>query len=559
MVDDSRAQALLQRRRLEILNVMWEDTGRYFGSSVGPNISDVTIEVQQKDRDGHISTALMPVIRHPNFSDVTGDVKMDQIRIPVGNQAGQEPLATITLRELLADPTRYLSQPQKGAIRGGSLLAERDTHALVSAQTAFLPVPREGKATFWPVIFNYQSWKKHPAVLTILVTRQGTSMTVVDNARDTLGGGQSWGQRLFFNDHGQRAPLTAERLSDVKEHGVTANGEDAQSLGDDANLMMLIQVPLKVRELAHHAAKSAMDGLTLSPPSAGPQRASSGHSDVEVAVLGHGPQLGPYVELDGLTIQRDARFPVRVTVQFYQATATGRISGADASAFAKQIARVYHEADYVGSLVVPTDLDRQRPTLWSGAGTAPAHLSLWDFPGLYERIDHGRQEGPRRAAHHDRAPVAAPPPVGVDCNALNDWDHHRQLRRQGQDRRRRHGRGLSCRAPSHRPPGGDQGPPARGVAQRRGGAALLHRGAQLVGDSQRAHHRHPRLRRAARRHQLHHHGVAGGREPARHAAARGQAADSGARCTSPAGSARRSRRRTRAASCTATSSPTTCS
>ena len=58
--------------------------------------------------------------------------------------------------------------------------------ALVSAQATFLPVPREGQATFWPVIFNYQSSRKNPAVLTLLVTRQGTSMTVVDNVRDTL-------------------------------------------------------------------------------------------------------------------------------------------------------------------------------------------------------------------------------------------------------------------------------------------------------------------------------------------------------------------------------------
>jgi hypothetical protein len=383
MVDDARAQQLLQRRRLEILNVLWEDTGRYFGSSVGPNISDVTIEVQQKDRAGHVTTSLMPVIRLPNFSDVTGDVKLDKIRIPVGNQAGQGPLETISLRELLADPTRWLSQPQKGAIRGGSLLAERDTHALVSAQTAFLPVPREGKATFWPVIFNYQSSKRHPAVLTLLVTRQGTSMTIVDNARDSAGG--SWGQRLFFNDHGQRAPLTAERLSDVKEHGVTANGEDAQSLGDDANLMMLIQVPLKVRPLSRPSYKAAEDKMGAGFAQPASQSRHERGSDVEVAVLGHGPQLGPFVELDGLTIARDPRFPVRVTVQFYQATATGRISAADASAFAKQIGRVYHEADYVGSLVVPTALDRQRPTLWSNAGAAPANRSLWDFPGLAER------------------------------------------------------------------------------------------------------------------------------------------------------------------------------
>ncbi len=387
MVDDARAQQQLARHHLEILNVLWEDTGRYFGSSVGPNISDVTIEVQHKDAQGHVTTALMPVIRPPDFSDVTGDVPLDRIRIPVGNNAPDKtaPLETITLRELLGNPTRYLSQPQKGTIRTGSLLAPRDTHALVSAQTAFLPVPQKGQATFWPVIFNYQSTARHPAVLTILVTRQGSSMTIVDNARDTVDAAGSWGQRLFFNDHGKRAPLTAERLSDVQAHGVTANGEAAQSLGDDANLLMLIQVPLKVRTPERHylAPMKSMGADSLA--GAGAAQPTTRRRDMEVAVLGHGPVLGPYTELDGLTIARDPRFAVRVTVQFYEATATGRMSGNDATAFARQIRRVYKEADYVGSLVVPTTADLQRPTLWSGATTAPATLSLWDFPGLYER------------------------------------------------------------------------------------------------------------------------------------------------------------------------------
>ena len=53
-------------------------------------------------------------------------------------------------------------------------------------------------------------------------------MTIVDVARATRCR-RPWGQRLFFNKSGQRAPLTAERLSDVKASGVTMNGESAQS------------------------------------------------------------------------------------------------------------------------------------------------------------------------------------------------------------------------------------------------------------------------------------------------------------------------------------------
>jgi hypothetical protein len=392
MVNSEAAYAKVQRKGLELINVLWEDTGRWEGSSVGPNISDVTIEVEA-ERGRHY---LMPVIRKDNFVDVTADIKLDKIFVPVGNHEDGRPLHTITLKELLAEPTAYLSQPTKGKIKKGSLLARRDTHALVSAQHTFLPVPHDGQATFWPVIFNYQSSTKNPAVLTILVTRQGTSMTVIDNHRDTVSGGASWGQRLYFNHRGEKAPLVAERMKDVQRKGVTANGEAAASLGEDANLLMLIQVPLKYRAprrdyYAPMQAMSAMadgddaGGAGMAAPAA--NKASRGRggeeSDVDVAVLGHGETEGPYTELDDLTIERDPRFPVRVTIQFYQATSNGIVSTADIDRMAKQVRTVYKQGDYVGSLVVPDPTDRLRPTNWTGVTRAP---DGWvTFPGLTER------------------------------------------------------------------------------------------------------------------------------------------------------------------------------
>ncbi len=398
MIDDERAYTLAEAYRLSILNVLWEDTGRWEGSSVGPNISDVTIEVEGF-RDGKKArTYLMPVMRHENYTDKTADVKMDNILIPVGNQAKNGQLALISLTELLKDPTPYLSNADKGKIKGGTLWAKRDSHALVSAQHAFLPVPKEGQATFWPVIFNYQSTKKNPAVLTILVTRQGSSITIIDNNRDTVTGGDSWGQRLYFNKGGEKAPLIAERMSDVKDKGVTANGENAQDLNDDANVLMLIQVPLKYRaprRAAYNApmkmaAQGSAELSDKAAPSAGPpaeaQRSTrrDERPDIDTAVLGHGPTEGPYTELDGLTIARDPRFPVRVTLQFYQATSNGVVGKVNMKAMAGQIRKVYGKGDYVGSLVVPSGVDRMRPTNWTGVSTAPA-VTWTDVPGLVER------------------------------------------------------------------------------------------------------------------------------------------------------------------------------
>ena len=359
MVSDDHAYTLTNAYGLQLLNVMWEDTGRWLGSSVGPNISDVTIEVEGYNKGKDHRTYLMPVMRYDDFTDKTADIKIDKIVIPVGNQRENGQLELVSLKELLESPEQYMSTSGKGTINKGTLLAKRDTHVLVSAQHAFLPVPKEGKATFWPVIFNYQSTKKNPAVLAILVTRQGTSMTIIDNNRDSIG--NDWGQRLFFNSGGKKAPLIAERLKDVKEKGVTANGEDAQNLNDDANVLMLIQVPLKYREpkinyspmkmaKAEDATMSALGGgggggyaLPAPPPkSAGGMVARSAERpDIDTAVLGHGPEDGPFVELDGQKIERDPRFPVRVTLQFYQATSNGVMAKDNVKAMAAQIKKVY--------------------------------------------------------------------------------------------------------------------------------------------------------------------------------------------------------------------------
>lgn len=381
MVADREAQSLASRHGLRILNVLWEDTGRWQGSSLGPSISDVTIEVVSEDRSGR-RLALMPVLRFPNFADRTADVSLDRIFLRVGNERSGEPGRVISLRDFLAEPLRYLSLPWSGTIRGGTLLAPRDTHALVSAQAAFLPVPRHGKATFHPVIFNYQSTANDPAVLTILVTRQGSSLTVVDNSRDTVGAG-SWGQRLFFNAGGERAPLTAERLSDVKAHGTTGNGESAASLGEDANLLLLVQVPLRRREPPRRLAPS--EAKAAPPPAAAGAMAESRASDMEVAVLGHGELQGPYTELAGLSVERDPRFPVRVTVQFYQATSTGRVGAGEMAGLASLVEKVYSRGDWVGSLVIPSRAEARRPTSWEGVSPPPPHVSWQDFPGLVER------------------------------------------------------------------------------------------------------------------------------------------------------------------------------
>jgi hypothetical protein len=395
MVWSEQALSLASEYGLDLVNVTWEDTGRYYGSSVGPNISDMTIQVQHIDpQSGEYVLTLMPVIRYPNFSDLTADISPDDFYLLVGNEQGEE-LHSITLTEYLHDFRNYLHNPGSWAGRETSLLAPRDSHVLVSAQAAFLPVPREGKAEFNPVVFNYQSYAEDPAVLVILATREGTSATIIDNTRDAFPAGFSWGQRIFFNQNGERASLTGERLSDFLDDPGNREtpGESPEAVGENGlNMVLLIQVPLKQKRPMFFK-----EGLALSA-AAPAEEAEMADSDVEAAVIGHGPVEGPFTEIDNLQIERDARFPIRVTVQFYKATSNGIVSPTDMAQINAQIQRVYEEADYVGSLVV--DGASERPTEYEGSKEQPEDwwyqfwnrfedntgLTRQDAKGLFRRL-----------------------------------------------------------------------------------------------------------------------------------------------------------------------------
>src|SRR5205807_814831 len=132
----------------------------------------------------------------------------------------------VPLTDVLKNVKAYASRPDT-ILGDGNLFAPRDSHFLVSAQAVFLPIPKSGKAQFNPVLFNYQSAPGSPAVLSILVTRQGTSIQVVENKPEeaTAAG---WGQELYFNSRGQRAAFSAERKSDVEQRIAAQGGPSSE-------------------------------------------------------------------------------------------------------------------------------------------------------------------------------------------------------------------------------------------------------------------------------------------------------------------------------------------
>lgn len=377
MAERKANRELAERHGLDLVNLCWEDTGRYQGSAVGPNISDLTIQVASADpTTGAPRLSCMPIFRFPNFSDKTADVSIDDLFVCVGNERGRPP-EKLGLRAYLSDLRRHLSQPRSWKGSESSLLAPREKEVLVSAQACFLPVPQAGQATFNPVLFNYQSGPGAPAVLAIVASREGTSATVIDNTRDAFSEGFAWGQRLFFNQSGERASFTGTRLSDFAARGGDAThrvASVAEAKRQNLNAVLLIQVPLMLPPSRLRAGPSAAMEGCVPLASAG---AALGASDVEAAVIGHGEIEGPFTEIDGLSIRRDPRFPIRVTVQFYQATATGVLDPEDVRELAAQIEGIYRDAKAVGSLVL--DPDRGRSTAWDDEGrgkTEPA--DFWE-------------------------------------------------------------------------------------------------------------------------------------------------------------------------------------
>ncbi|MBK8937231.1 MAG: hypothetical protein IPM79_06215 [Polyangiaceae bacterium] len=383
MVQDSDTSGRVTRRGMNLINVMWEDTGRFQGSSVGPNISDLTLQVRYTE-NGQPRAALLPVIRFPNFSDRTGDIPAEKFFVRTGNQKKNGKLETVLLTDVLKDVKSFVSDPK--SVKGsGNLLAKRDTHFLVSAQAVFLPVPKKGHAEFTPVLFNYQSFKGSPAVATILVTRQGTSMTVIENDGSESSPIAANGQELYFNKGGERAPFTAERRTDVVQRIEAQGGpkteDDRSAIAKGADTLFIIQVPLKQKQIARGDGPGWGGGVALGgampPPQAAPaapmatadsaesskKSAAKEKSDVEQAVLGHGKVEGKFFEGRNLQFERDDRFPIRVTVQFYKATSNGVVEDSDLDAITRAVGNVYEHADFVGSLVMPED-DAKRPTAW---------------------------------------------------------------------------------------------------------------------------------------------------------------------------------------------------
>lgn len=298
-----RSAAVAERAKeygLAVVAVSWDDTAREKNSNMGPNISDMTLTV------GRLR---MPMIRFPNFADLTTDVPMEEIVVPVGNEVLGREKRLVSLRHYLENIKDFLSDSNGcDLVPTGLYYGPMDEHVVVSAQTCILPLTEEKATQFSVELLNYASKPCAPAVLAIVVSNEGTSAQVVS------GGSRTVGQQLYFNKAGYRAPFEAHSLSDFRRSSPLVEKVDGWNHRQEAAMgcLLVVQVPL-------------VPSVVIRYRGGGP--VVHHHRGVEAGIVRAGASDGtPFRELQGTRLVRDKRFPVRVTVQSYKTTDSGVIA-----------------------------------------------------------------------------------------------------------------------------------------------------------------------------------------------------------------------------------------
>lgn len=371
IVRSKSTQSLLHAYGLEAMNISWDDTGRNKNSCLGPNISDMTLAVYPGSR--------MPVIRKPNFSDITHDLPIESFKLNVGDNR------IVSLKDYLSDLSKYTDNTKTK-----SVLCERDSVVLTSAQCCVLPVSKGDKTEFTVQLYNYQSYEDDPAVLVILATKDGTSAQIVNSSNT----------KLLFNKSGTAHWLSVERLEDSRERrGEQKTRVDSFKEMKESekleNTILMIQVPLVVKERPRkmygmfgsngYGMNESMDGCmegscgnesffgeTLEKCSYKSMNCSGKKKSLErgfgaapqsrgmdMGQVGLGRSAGSYTGTKNLQLIRDERFPIRVTCQFYRVTDTDNISEKDVKDIAEQLNTISARAVNSGSLVITPDSDRK--------------------------------------------------------------------------------------------------------------------------------------------------------------------------------------------------------
>lgn len=322
---EKRIRSAAQKAGLNVVTISWDDVSRVGTKSAwGDNITDSSLRVVLRDpRTGKDRTVNLPIVRDSsNMEDITADIDMAKFKVRVGNAQGQE-LREVSLQEVLERPWAFMTDPSKWPIKDaqgqptGSLYVPGvDEQVLVAGQASILPVPKGGAVNYTPGAYSYTSGKDEngkvqPTVLTLLITPEGTSLSVL--------GKEERGDSLWINKNGERAPLRAQSSQDLGVDVRAGGGDDIRSNASAMNRVLVIQVPVNREKepRPRYAVAYATLGLeSLVFRGGGPQLRRSVVTD---AVISAGETEGPYNEDMGGLTGRKKDMPIRITVQFAKA------------------------------------------------------------------------------------------------------------------------------------------------------------------------------------------------------------------------------------------------
>jgi hypothetical protein len=332
--------------------VKWEDTARNKNSSWGPNISDVTLDVEDMS---------FPIIGTNNYVDKTFDMPIENFVVHVGNEkvnhSNDELLSRISLQEYLMNIEKYTNLKVKD---GGSLfLNHRDESLLTSSQATVLPL-RDGTIEFNVRIHNYQYDAKDPAVLCVVISPHGTSAQLLTEYK----------QNLYFNRAGSKVNYRAERLTDqrIKAGKATTDGLMMTQEEQEKNVLFILQIPLKqkpvIRRQILECCSYNLGGEDLryntnacfSIKTSAPR--GMDHAQLSIGDKTHGNFYNMNSSM--MTIERDERFPIRCTIQYYYVTDTAEVPKEMVERITTQVWKHYRQTDKTkrGSLVIGAKKDR---------------------------------------------------------------------------------------------------------------------------------------------------------------------------------------------------------
>lgn len=365
LASNNKVRSSAKSYGMDIMNVAWEDTARNKGSCFGPNISDMTLNVNGFN---------MPIIRKPNYADITSDQDIMNFNVVVGNERNSEK-KLISFKEYLENIDTYTKNDQLK-----SMYLERDSKILTSAQACILPLENNTEVEFNVKLFNYQSYSE-PAVLVIVASSEGTSAQIVTGSECTL----------YFNKNQQNANFIAERLSDDrKRRGVSLEGPMTNE-EKQRNALLIFQVPLKIisRKTSFWDGKEGMvlgcDNNNYISNNYGSYYSSGEGFDIndynikneynteilykknigfENAVIKTSTGFGKFIGTNNKHLERDPKFPIRCTVQYYKITDTTDISDSMIKEISDQINKQYNmtSLDNKGSLVTENSNRITEPT-----------------------------------------------------------------------------------------------------------------------------------------------------------------------------------------------------